>query len=88
MDKKEKDIQSTENTDHISDIKDIVAGLSSLIDEHPVLKNMSFGLFYQNGRIGFMDLDAFANSTKARLDKDGEEKNIAELKKDIDKNKK
>lgn len=86
MNDKEKDIQSTENTDHISDIKDIVAGLSSLIDEHPVLKNMNFGLFYQNGRIGFMDLDAFANSTKARLDADGEEKSLTDLKKDIDKN--
>lgn len=87
MDKKEKDIQSTENTDHVSDIKDIVAGLSDLISKHPVLEKMNFGLFYQNGRIGFMDLDAFAQSTKARLSEDGEEKNLTDLQKDIDRSK-
>jgi hypothetical protein len=86
MKMKNKDTQSVDYESHMSDIKDIVAGVSELIDKHPALKDMNFGLFYQHGRLGFVDLDAFAKSTKARLNVDGEEKSLTELQKDIDKN--
>ena len=82
----DKDTQSVDYDSHMADIKDIVAGVSSLIDEHPKLKDMNFGLFYQHGRLGFVDLDAFAKSTKAKINVDGEEKSLTELQKDIDKN--
>ncbi len=81
-------VEKEEQFTNISDVKDIVAQISSIIDAHPTLKDMNFGLFYQHGRIGFVDLDAFAASTKARLNMDGEEKTIAEIAEDIDKNEK
>jgi len=77
--------QITNYDSHMDDIKDIVAGMSALIDEHPKLKDMNFSLFYQHGRIGFVDLDAFAESTKVRLEEDGEEKTLTEIQNDIDK---
>lgn len=83
---KDKNAQSVQD-DHMSDIRDIVAKMGALIDEHPKVKDMNFGLFYQHGRLGFIDLDAFAESTKAKLNIDGEEKSLTELQKDIDKNK-
>lgn len=83
---KDKNAQSVQD-DHMSDIRDIVAKMGVLIDEHPKVKDMNFGLFYQHGRLGFIDLDAFAESTKAKLNIDGEEKSLTELQKDIDKNK-
>ena len=70
----------------IEDIKDVVGKVSSIIDEHSKLKDINFGLFYQHGRLGFVDLDAFAEATKVKLDADGEEKTLTELKNDIDKN--
>lgn len=79
--------QFTDYSDRISDIKDIVAGVSDIIDKHPAMKEMNFGLFYQHGRLGFVDLDAFAESTKAKIDVDGEEKTLTEIKNDIDKDK-
>lgn len=51
------------------------------------LKDMNFGLFYQDGRLSLLDLDAFAESTKVRLEQDGEEKTLTEIQKDIDKDK-
>jgi len=48
---------------------------------------MNFALFYQHGRLGYMDLNAFAESTKVRLEQDGEEKTLTEIQKDIDKDK-
>lgn len=51
------------------------------------LKDMNFGLFYQDGRLSLIDLDAFAESTKVRLKQNGEEKTLTELQKNIDKNK-
>ncbi len=81
-------VEKEEQFTNISDIKDIVAQMSSIIDANPTLRNMNFGLFYQHGRVGFVDLDAFASSTKARIKEDGEEKTIAEIAEDIDKNKK
>ena len=72
----------------LDDIKKAVAGLSDIIEANPKLKEINFGLFYQHGRIGFVDLDAFAKTTKARLNIDGEEKTLTELQNDIDKNEK
>lgn len=51
------------------------------------LKDMNFGLFYQDGRLSLIDLDAFAESTKVRLKQNGEEKTLTELQKNIDRNK-
>ena len=70
---------------HMETIKDLVANVSSLIDAKPDLKEMNFGLFYQHGRLGFVDLDAFANSTKMKINEDGKEKTLTEYKNDIDK---
>lgn len=70
---------------HMETIKDLVANVSSLIDEKPDLKEMNFGLFYQHGRLGFVDLDAFANSTKMKINEDGKEQTLTEYKNDIDK---
>ena len=70
---------------HIETIKDLVANVSSLIDAKPDLKEMNFGLFYQHGRLGFVDLDAFANSTKMKINEDGKEQTLTEYKNDIDK---
>ena len=70
---------------HMETIKDLVANVSSLIDTKPDLKDMNFGLFYQHGRLGFVDLDAFANSTKMKINEDGKEQTLTEYKNDIDK---
>ena len=78
--------QSVDYSELVSDIQDIVSKLGNIIDEHPNLKDKNFGLFYQHGRIGFMDLDAFAESTKARINEDDEEKTLTEIAKEIDKN--
>lgn len=70
---------------HMETIKDLVANVSSLIDAKPDLKEMNFGLFYQHGRLGFVDLDAFANSTKMKINEDGKEQTLTEYKNNIDK---
>ena len=70
---------------HMETIKDLVANVSSLIDAKPDLKEMNFGLFYQHGRLGFVDLDAFASSTKMKINEDGKEQTLTEYKNDIDK---
>ena len=70
---------------HMETIKNLVANVSSLIDAKPDLKEMNFGLFYQHGRFGFVDLDAFANSTKMKINEDGKEQTLTEYKNDIDK---
>ena len=70
---------------HMETIKDLVTNVSSLIDAKPDLKEMNFGLFYQHGRLGFVDLDAFANSTKMKINEDGKEQTLTEYKNDIDK---
>lgn len=88
MDDKEKDIQSTNDySEQVSIIKEIIGELSSIIDSHDELKKMNFGLFYQHGRLAFVDLDHFAKSVKAKLNVDGEEKDLTELQKEIDKDK-
>ena len=67
-------------------IRAMFSKVDEIIQNSP-LKDLNFGLFYQDGRLSLMDLDAFAESTKVRLEKDGEEKSLTELTKDIDKSK-
>ena len=67
-------------------IRAMFSKVDEIIQDSP-LKDMNFGLFYQDGRLSLIDLDAFAESTKVRLEKDGEEKSLTELTKDIDKSK-
>jgi len=73
--------------DHMPEVKELVSKVGALIDSYPHLKVKNFGLFYQQGRLGYMDLDVFAQATKVRTEENGEEKNLAELKKEIDKKK-
>ena len=82
MDKKEKEPDFSEYT---NEIKDLVTKVGDIIEAIPSFKDRNFGLFYQHGRLGYVDLDAFASSTKAKLNVDGEEKTLAEIKKDVDK---
>jgi len=71
--------------DYQADIQRLVSDVGEVIDKHPEMKGLNFGLFYQHGRIGYVDLDAFARSTKIKLTEDGEEQTLTELKQNIDK---
>lgn len=73
--------------DHMEDIKELVNVMGQFIEQHEALQKLNFGLYYQHGRIGFVDLDAFAKATKVATE-DGSEKTLAELKQDIDKEEK
>ena len=44
------------------DIQELVTAVSKIISNHPVLVDKNFGLYYQHGRLGYIDLDAFAKS--------------------------
>lgn len=44
------------------DIQSLVAKFSQIIQNHPNLVEKNFSVHYQHGRIGYMDLDAFAKS--------------------------
>ena len=44
------------------DIQELVAAVSQVIQKHPNLVEKNFSIHYQHGRIGYMDLDAFAKS--------------------------
>ena len=44
------------------DIQEMVAAVSQIIQNHPNLVEKNFSIHYQHGRIGYMDLDAFAKS--------------------------
>jgi hypothetical protein len=44
------------------DIQDLVSEFSKIIQSHPNMVEKNFSLHYQHGRIGYMDLDAFAKS--------------------------
>lgn len=68
-----------------SDIRELVTKYGDLLEEFPELTKSNFGLFYQNGRIAYLDLDAFAEQTKVVTEEDGEEKSLADLKENIDK---
>lgn len=82
---KKEEAQSIKYEDHMNSIKELVSKVSDIIDADKELNSMNFGLFYQHGRLGFVDLDAFAQSTKVRLEENGEEKNLAEIQKEVDK---
>lgn len=79
----EKETQYT--ADHMDTVRQLVADVGAIIDKVPALREMNFGLFYQHGRLGFMDLDAFAESTKVRLNPEDEEQTLTEMKNSIDK---
>lgn len=64
--------------------KDLVTILSNYIAEHPEYKDLNFALFHQNGRLSFMDLDAFSKNIKLKTENDGAEKTLAELKEEIE----
>lgn len=72
--------------ERVNEIKDLVGKISPIINESN-LKNMNFALFYQNGRLGFMDLDAFAEKTKLKIEEGDEEQTLKDYKEKIDKKK-
>lgn len=69
----------------VEEIKELVGKVSAAIEETKELREANFGLFYQSGRLGFMDLDAFAKTTKVKLEADGPEQTLEECKEKIDK---
>lgn len=44
------------------DIQEMVTAVSQIIQNHPNLVEKNFSIHYQHGRIGYMDLDAFAKT--------------------------
>lgn len=60
-------------------IRNFVADVDTIIAKYPELIEMNFGLFYQNKRLGFIDLDAFAKTVTAKTEIDGEEKTLEEI---------
>lgn len=75
-------------SEHINKIKDLISKVSNLIESNEELQKMNFGLFYQHGRLGFVDLDAFAKSTKVKIEENGEEKTLTDLTQKIDREEK
>ena len=60
--------------DVANQVQEMVTAISEIINKYPTLAKKNFGLYYQHGRLGYMDLDMFAEKIK-----------IAEKQKDIDK---
>ena len=59
------------------DIQEMVTAVSQIIQNHPNLVEKNFSLHYQHGRIGYMDLDAFAKSVDIeKIAKAKEQKNV------------
>lgn len=59
------------------DIQEMVTAVSQIIQNHPNLVEKNFSIHYQHGRIGYMDLDAFAKTVDLeRLVKAKEENSI------------
>ena len=59
------------------DIQELVTAVSQIIQNHPNLVEKNFSLHYQHGRIGYMDLDAFAKSVDIeKIAKAKEQKNV------------
>lgn len=76
-----------ENDEHAfddikEDIQKLVSAVSDVIKEHPLLATKNFGLFYQHGRLGYLDLDIMENRLKEELAK----KNETEDEENIDTN--
>lgn len=66
-----------ENDEHAfddvrEDIQRLVSAVSDVIKEHPLLAAKNFGLFYQHGRLGYMDLDIMESRLKEELAKKNE----------------
>ena len=59
------------------DIQEMVTAVSQIIQNHPNLVEKNFSIHYQHGRIGYMDLDAFAKSVDIeKIAKAKEQKNV------------
>ena len=57
--------QHTEETVYekaAQEIHQLVTAVSEVIQKAEGLKDKNFGLFYQHGRLSFLDLDAFAKN--------------------------
>jgi hypothetical protein len=83
METENKAAESIDYETRAKEIQDFVTAVSKLLDNHESLKEMNFGLFLQHGRLGFVDLDAFAKS----VDIDKMKQKITEEEKDIDNDK-
>ena len=68
---------------YMENIKELVSIVGDFIDKHTTIQSMNFGLYHQHGRLGFVDLDAFAKATKVTTE-DGTEQTLTELKQTID----
>lgn len=60
-------------------VRNFVSDVNETLAKYPGLVEMNFALFYQKGRLGFMDLDAFAKTVTARTEEDGEMKTLEEI---------
>lgn len=70
-------------SDVVVDIQSMVTAVSQIIDNHEKMKEKNFCLYYQHGRLGYLDLDEFAKSVDV---KGMQEKMQAETEKELDKN--
>ena len=70
-------------SDIVEDIQSLVAAVSQTISNHEKIKDKNFCLYYQHGRLGYLDLDEFAKSIDV---KGMQEKINTESKKELDKN--
>ena len=70
-------------SDIVEDIQGMVTAVSQIIDNHEKMKEKNFCLYYQHGRLGYLDLDEFAKSVDV---KGMQEKMQAETEKELDKN--
>lgn len=70
-------------SDVVVDIQSLVTAVSQVIDSHEKMKEKNFCLYYQHGRLGYLDLDEFAKSVDV---KGMQEKMQAETEKELDKN--
>ena len=59
----------------VQDIQSLVTEFSEIIKKHPDLIDRNFSIYYQHGRIGYMDLDAFAKSMNLEKVVNTEEQN-------------
>jgi hypothetical protein len=71
--------------DIMNDVQSMIMAVSQIIDNHPNLKERNFGLYYQHGRLGYVDLDAFAESVDLDAIKKAREEKITEDENTLDK---
>lgn len=70
-------------SDVVEDIQGMVTAVSQIISNHEKIKDKNFCLYYQHGRLGYLDLDEFAKNVDV---KGIQEKINTESKKELDKN--